>query len=160
VSPHTPTLHLLERHFGPIENPAEARALVRDLGLGLMLAAPLQAVLALASGRDALVDAALFAVTGALLRATESRWAAGIALAASIGSAALAVGALVVDSGAAGGRSILLAMVAVWLAGRGLAGTLALHRFSRGRERRPDRPAGTTGSSSPNGSVAPDSTPG
>ncbi len=89
-------------------------------------------MLALAGGRGALVDAALLAVTGALLWATASRWVAGAALAVGLGSAALELGGLAGDSDTAEGRSILLAMAAIWLAGRGLVAAIALRRFTRG----------------------------
>lgn len=132
MSTDTPTLHLVDRLFGPIEDAPDARALTRLTGIGLVLLAPLQAVLALAGGRGALVDAALLAVTGTLLWGTASRWAAGAALAVGLGSAALALGGLAGDAGTAEGRSILLAMAAIWLAGRGLVAAVALRRFSRG----------------------------
>jgi len=49
-----------------------------------------------------------------------------------LGSAALALGGLAGGAGTAEGRSILLAMAAIWLAGRGFVAAVALRRFSRG----------------------------
>lgn len=124
-----PARALVERLFGPIENRATAVALARDLGVGLLLVAALQAALALGAGRDALVDAALFAISGALIWATASRLAAALAVASAVGSAALAIATLTVRAPASGGRSVLLGLVAVWIAGRALVAAVALRRI-------------------------------
>lgn len=129
MSADTPSLQLVERLFAPISTAEHARALTRDIGAGLVLLAPIQVALALAGGRNALVDAGLFALTGILLRITASRWAAATALAVTAGSTLLAIGFHVDRSHASGGRSVLLALVAIWLAGRGLVAVLALHRL-------------------------------
>lgn len=131
----TPASQLVERLFGPIEEQATARALARDLGVGLLIVAVLQAALALASGRDALVDAALFAISGALVWATASRLAAALALLSASGSAALSIGTLTVHGPASRGRNILLGLIAVWIAGRAVVATFALHRLSRSAPR-------------------------
>jgi len=122
---------LVERLFGPIENRATARALARDLGVGLLLVAALQAALALGAGRDALADAALFAISGALIWATASRLAAALAVASAVGSAALSIATLTVRAPASGGRSIVLCLVAVWIAGRALVAAVAMRRVPR-----------------------------
>jgi hypothetical protein len=129
-----PTSPLVDRLFGPIEDLATARILARDLGVGLLVVAALQAVLALTSGRDALVDAALLAVSGALVWATAGRFAAALALLAACGSAALAIATLTVRIPATRGRSILLGLIAVWIAGRAVVAALALRRLSRDQE--------------------------
>jgi hypothetical protein len=122
---------LVERLFGPIEDPATARALSRDPGVGLLLVAALQTALALFSGRDALVDAALLAISGALVWASAGRLAAAFALVVACGSAAMSVATLTLHAPASRGRSILLGLVAVWVAGRALVAALALRRLSR-----------------------------
>jgi hypothetical protein len=122
---------LVERLFGPIQDDRTARILARDLGLALFVVAVLQTVVALALGRDGLVDAALFAISGVLLRATAAWPAAALALAAAGGSAALSVATLTVHAPVSGGRNILLGLVAVWISGRALVATLARRRFAR-----------------------------
>jgi len=131
MSDPVPAHPLLDRWFGPIVDRASARALARDLGVGLLVVAALQAVLALASGRDALVDAALLAVSGGLVWATASRLAAALAHAVAAGSAALSIATVTLHAPASGGRSIVLGLVAVWIAGRAVVASVALRRLER-----------------------------
>jgi hypothetical protein len=121
----------MDRLFGPIEDQAVARVLARNLGVGLLAVGVIQAALALAAGRDALMDAAAFAVTGGLVWATAGRLAAALALVAAAGSAALSIATLAVHTPVSGGRNILLGLVAVWIAGRAVVATFARHRLSR-----------------------------
>ena len=122
---------LVERLFGPIEDRETARRLARDLGTGLLIVAAVQATVALGYGRDALADAALFAVSGALVWATASRLAAMLALVTACGSAALAIATFTLHEPASQGRSIFLGLVAVWTAGRAVVAALAYRRHSR-----------------------------
>jgi len=131
MSDPVPEHPLLDRWFGPIVSRAGARALARDLGIALLAVAVAQAALALASGRDALADAALFAVSGALLWATAALPAAALALATAAGSTGIAIATLTLHEPASGGRNILLGLVAVWIAGRAVAAAVALRRFAR-----------------------------
>ena len=126
-----PTHPFVDRWFGPITDREGARRLARDLGIALLAVALAQAVLALASGRDALADAALFAVSGALVWATAALPAAALALATAAGSTALAIATLALRAPASGGRNILLGLVAVWIAGRAVAASVALRRLAR-----------------------------
>jgi len=98
--------------------------------VGLLVVAAVQAALALAGGRDALADAALLAAAGVLVWATAGRLAAALALAVAAVSAGPAVGTLALHEPASGGRSILLGLVAVWIAGRAVVAAVALHRLS------------------------------
>ena len=131
MSDPAPGHPLLDRWFGPIVDRDGARRLARDLGIALLAVALGQAALALASGRDALADAALFAVAGALVSATASLPAAALAVAAAAGSTGLAIATLTLHAPASGGRSILLGLVAVWIAGRAVAASVALRRLRR-----------------------------
>ena len=126
-----PAHPLLDRWFGPIEDRGTARLLARDLGAGLLIVAAVQAWLALAFGRDALADAALFAVSGALGWATAGRLAAALALVTACGSTALAIATLTLHEPESGGRSIFLGLVAVWIGGRAVVAALAYRRHSR-----------------------------
>ena len=125
-----PAHPLLDRWFGPIEEAAQARALARDLAIALVVVAVIQAALALARGRDALADAALFAVAGALFGATRGRLAAAFALVVAVGSTGLAVATLALGRPPSGGRSILLGLAAVWIAGRALAAATVFRRLT------------------------------
>jgi hypothetical protein len=126
-----PAHPLVDRLFGPISDPSGARVLARELGVGLLLVGVLQAALAFAAGRDALADAAAFAITGGLVWATAGRLAAALALVAATGSAALSIATLAIHAPASGGRNIVLGLVAVWIAGRAVVATFAMHRLSR-----------------------------
>ncbi len=131
MTENAPAHPLLDRWFGPIGDGATARALARDLGIAFLAVAAVQAALALALGRGALVDAGLFVVAGVLVVATGSRLAAALALTVAVGSAGLAVGTLTLHEPASGGRSVLLGLVAVWIAGRAVVAAVAQHRLAR-----------------------------
>jgi len=132
MSDPVPGHPLLDRWFGPIVDRGNARRLARDLGVVMLAVAAVQCALAVARGRDALADAALFAVSGALVWATASLPAAALAVAAAVVSTGVAIATLALHEPASGGRSVLLGLVAVWIGGRAVAAAAALRRLSRG----------------------------
>jgi hypothetical protein len=134
---------LFERLFAPIEDRDGARVLAGDLGKALIAVALVQTVLALARGPGALADAALYALGGAVIWATASRLSAVIVLLVSALSSVLTLLDLLGPIRTSGGRNIILALVAVWIAGRAVQATFDYRRF------------GSTGGSAPGGDEGP-----
>jgi hypothetical protein len=122
---------VVERLFGPIEDRDGARLLAGDLGKALLVVALIQAVLALARDPVALADAALYAISGPVIWATASRLAAVVVLFVAGGAGVLTVLALLGSTRTSGGRNIILALVAVWIAARAVQATFDYHRFGK-----------------------------
>ena len=127
----TPRRPLVERLFAPIEDRDGARVLAGDLGKVLLIVAVIQTVLALARDPAALVDAALYAVFGMFIWVTASRLAAVVVLFVAGGAGVLTVLALLGSTRTSGGRNIILALVAVWIAARAVQATFDYHRFGK-----------------------------
>jgi hypothetical protein len=113
--------------FSDIESREDAVAAVKQTATGFFVVAALQIALSFWVGFAVILDAVVYIVGGLLLRRWHSRAAAvGLLLVAMAGAAVTVANAVGADLG--GGTNILLAVVILWAAIRGVEATFKLHR--------------------------------
>jgi hypothetical protein len=107
------------RWFAKIETKEQAQQTVRDASVFFFVISGLQIIMAFVVGPLALIDAAVYAAGGIVLRMLESRIAAVVLLIYS------GLGVIVI---LVAGRPPILAAVAVWAGVRAVDATFKLHR--------------------------------
>ena len=123
-------LPVLERLFAPIGDSRHAALVAGDIGVGLALTGAVQAALAHSRQPEALVDAAVYVVLGAVVGLTRSRVAAVLCFLAALAAAALTLLGHIEGGHPSPGRYVLLSATALALAGRALQATFGYHRLA------------------------------
>lgn len=124
-------LPVLERLFAPIGDSRHAALVAGDVGVGLVLTGVVQAALALSRQPAALVDAAAYALLGAVIGLTRSRVAAVLCFLTALAAAILTLLGHIEGGLPSPGRYILLSATALALAGRALQATFGHQRLAR-----------------------------
>ena len=111
--------------FSRIESREEAFKIIKDVSNGFFLIAAIQGLVGAFLIRSLLLDAALYAVLAAMLRAWRSRMVALLLLGSAFVSAVCTV---LTKLGVAqlGGNNVLLAAIMLWVAFRGVQATFLL----------------------------------
>ena len=130
VMPSTGISNIASGWFSKIESRERALKIIKDTSMGFFFIAALQALLSLLVGFTGLIDAAIFAVGGFLLRRFNSRAAAVVLLLlATIGVGGIFASKAGVNLG--GGNNAFLVLIILWAAIRAVEATLKLRgRFS------------------------------
>jgi hypothetical protein len=114
---------------GPIVTIDDANAAIRNAALAFFVVAAIQGLIGIFLAPMMLGDAVLWAVLGALLKRTKSRFVAATSLAWAVVVTALTLLSKAGLYRGSGGTNIFLAAVTIYEAWRGLQGTIVYHRL-------------------------------